>query len=78
MPTTTARLVELGMVPIVAREVVGQFAGTITPPSSRRFIAHGVPSAMAQELATQAGGTKDARRLIELGMAPGLAREVVS
>lgn len=76
--TTTARLVELGMVPIVAREVVGQFAGTITPASARRFIAHGVPAELSAELATQATGAKNSRRLIELGMAPDLAREVVS
>lgn len=77
MPTIP-RLVEMGMVPIVAREVVGQFAGTITPASARRFIEHGVPAELAQELATQAGGAKNARRLIEFGMAPDLAREVVN
>lgn len=77
MPTIP-RLVEMGMVPIVAREVVGQFAGTITPASARRFIEHGVTAELAQELATQATGTKSARRLIEFGMPPGLAREVVN
>lgn len=71
------RLVELGMVPIVARELVGQFAATITP-SARRFVEHGVPADLSQELATQAAGAKSARRLIEYGMAPDLAREAVS
>lgn len=73
-----ARLVEMGAVPIVAREIVGQFAGTITPASARRFIEHGVPAELSQELAAQATGTKSARRLIEFGMAPDLAREVVN
>lgn len=77
MPTIP-RLVGMGMVPIVAREVVGQFAGTITPASARRFIEHGVPAELARELATQATGTKSASRLIEFGMPPGLAREVVN
>lgn len=71
------RLVEMGMVPIVAREVVNQFAATIAP-SARRYVEHGIPSALAGELAAQATGTKNANRLIEFGMAPDLAREVVN
>ena len=71
------RLIELGMVPAVARETVGQFAATI-PASARRFIEHGVPVDLAQEMATQATGAKSARRLMEFGMAPDLAREVVN
>lgn len=71
------RLVEMGAIPIVAREIIGQFNASITP-SARRFIEHGVPPRLAMELATQATGAKSAPRLIELGMAPDLAREVVN
>jgi hypothetical protein len=76
MPTIP-RLVELGMVPAVARETVNQFSAAVSP-SARRFIEHGVPAELAQELATQSTGAKSARRLIEFGMAPGLAAEVVN
>lgn len=71
------RLVELGMIPAVAREVTNQFNATVTP-SARRYIEHGVPAELAIELTAQATGTKSARRLIETGMAPDLAREVVN
>lgn len=71
------RLVELGMIPIVAREVVNQFAATVTP-SARRYVEHGVPAPLAAELTAQATGTKSAPRLIEFGLAPDLAREVVN
>lgn len=70
------RMVELGMVPIVAREVVTQF--TANTGNVRRFIAHGVPVPLAQEYAAQAGGAKNMRRLIALGVASDLAKEVVS
>lgn len=76
MPTIP-RLVELGMVPAVARETIQQFNAVIGP-NARRFVEHGVPADLAQELATQATGTKSARRLMEFGMAPDLAREVVN
>jgi hypothetical protein len=71
------RMVELGMVPIVARETFNQFTA-VTPSSARRFVEHGVPADLSQELATQATGAKSALRLIEYGLAPDLAREVVS
>lgn len=74
------RLIEMAMVPIVARETVNQFNGTITP-NAQRFIEHGVVPPLARELAAQAAlaqGSRSSARLIELGMAPDLAREVVN
>lgn len=76
MPTIP-RLVEMGAVPIVAREIVNQFAAVITP-NAGRYTEHGVPVVLARELAAQAVGTKSANRLIEAGMTPDLAREVVN
>jgi hypothetical protein len=76
MPTLP-RLIELGAVPAVAREIIGQFANTLAR-DPQRFIEHGVPAPLARELTTQAAGTKSAPRLIEFGMPPELAREVVN
>lgn len=71
------RMIELGMIPAVAREVDRQFNAVIGP-SAGRFVEHGVPAPLAVELATQATGTRNARRLIEYGMASDLAREVAN
>ena len=77
LPTGLARLVEMGMVPLVASEIVNQFS-SVTQPSAARLIAHGVAPVVAVELAAQASGTRNIDRLIALGIAPELAREVVN
>lgn len=74
--TTVTRLVELGMVPIVANEVIAQFTAGVGSPTA--LMEKSVPTRLAIELAAQAAGAKDARRLFECGMAPDLAKEVVS
>lgn len=74
--TTVTRLVELGMVPAVAAEVTKQFAAGVG--NAVALMERSVPTRLAYELSAQASGAKDARRLIEAGMAPDLAKEVVS
>lgn len=79
MATTGNRLCELGMIPIVAREVVTQFQAGVG--NSLRFVGHGVVPPLASELARLANLSAGARTfngLIERGMPADLAKEVVS
>lgn len=74
--TNVTRLCELGMVPQVATEAVAQF--TAATGNARRLMELSVPEKLASEIAAQAGGTKNVNRLIECGMVPALAAELIS
>jgi len=71
------RLVELGMVPPLAKEVAAQITSGIG--SARRLAELSMVPVLAGELASQINAkVGNARRLAELGMVPVLAKEVAA
>jgi hypothetical protein len=79
MPANIRRLVELGMPSSLAKEVATSItAGTVSATSLRRLSETGMVPRHIRELRAQLAGVKNAKRWVELGLAPSLARELVA
>jgi hypothetical protein len=71
------RLIALGMVPPLAKEVAAQITAGVG--NARRLVELSTVPILARELANQINsGTGNARRLAELGMVPVMAKEVAA
>lgn len=78
MAASLRRLVEAGMPPLLAKEVVARMAaGTDTSAGRTKLVELGMIPRVAKEVSMQAAGTKNAKRFTELGVAPRLAAEIV-
>ncbi len=78
MPTTVKRLVEVGVTPALAKEVVArQVAATDTSAGRKRLTELGMVPRHARELSKQVAGAKNVKAFVELGIPPRIAAEFV-